>query len=115
MSKGGVSFPLTDIPFNLEPLDGADPDALLGRDGPRQRVINYLLEHGTGRFLISGYSGVGKTSLVRRILYELQALLAKPDESGRKTDLVVIELRAQALAGAEVISKRLLWHLKWMV
>src|SRR4029453_16968401 len=41
--------------------------------------------------------------------------LAKPDERGRKTDLVVIELRAQALAGAEVISKRLLWHLKWMV
>jgi Protein kinase domain len=115
MSKGGVSFPLTDIPFNLEPLDGADPDALLGRDGPRQRVINYLLEHKTGRFLISGYSGVGKTSLVRRILYELQAVLTQPDERGRKTDLVVIELRAQALTGADVISKRLIWHLRWLV
>jgi predicted Ser/Thr protein kinase len=105
-----IDYPLRAGSLRVEPLRGHEANGLLGMERAVRRVIDYVSAQGEGKFLISGFGGVGKSSLVQRVVHDLQASQAA---NGRP--VVLLELPARTLDDSQLVGKRLLWHLRWAV
>lgn len=109
-----IEYPIRGTLPRLEAGRGDDERQLVGQADELNRIVDYVLEHGEGRFLISGFSGVGKSSFVDRAVTSIRSGLANPSADLARS-IVVTELSAQSLADPGIIGKRLIWHLRWEV
>jgi len=108
-----LDLPLRRGGLQLDPNADAETLRLVGHDRPRREIVDYVSRNAQGRFLISGYSGVGKSSLIDAVLHDLRTRSVNGPAAERGRPLAVLKLPAQTLADPAVVSKRLLWQLHW--
>jgi tRNA A-37 threonylcarbamoyl transferase component Bud32 len=103
-----IDFPLHPMRPGLEVRGPGEHFVLIGQGQATNRIVDYIAAHRRGRVLVSGYSGVGKSSMIRAALHDLRERLGD-------TSLVVIEPSARKWNDPKMISQRLIWHLRWDV
>jgi hypothetical protein len=85
-------------------------------DGRRQtvvRVADRIVQRGSGRFFISGYSGVGKSTFIRQVIEEVQFRLATDLDRDRM--LFRVDLTGYNLDDVQTIGRQLMLQLHWEV
>ena len=84
-----------------------------GRRETVARVADLIVRRGQGRFFISGYSGVGKSSFIAHVTDEIRLRLAARDADRRF--VFRIDLTGYRLDDVAIIGRQLMLQLNWEI
>lgn len=92
-SQFAVALPLSE-PFRFihEPIPVHSNQPLIDRDRELSALTDRIFYSNGGSFLVTGYRGVGKTTFVNRVLFELQRRLSDCSSVNERHQLVDIQL-----------------------
>ncbi len=107
-----IKIPLQVNFINYEPLTDDNLNQFIGHTELVERVSDYIVQVGGGRFLITGYSGVGKTSFVNKVIEKTrEKLLNKNHREVLQRGFYVIKLDFVNPPDANFILDRLVGRL----
>ena len=84
-----------------------------GRSQMVNRVADLVHRRGHGRFFVSGYSGVGKSTFVRQVIADLQFRLAR--DTDRQRFVLRVDLTGYNLDDVHAIGRQLTLELHWEI
>jgi serine/threonine protein kinase len=92
-SQFAVALPLSEpFRFTHEPIPVHSNQPLIDRDRELSALTDRIFYSDGGSFLVTGYRGVGKTTFVNRVLFELQRRLSDCSSVNERHQLIDIQL-----------------------